>query len=261
MSKYTTGELAKLCGVTVRTVQYYDSRNILVPSALSEGGRRLYSEEDARKLKIICFLRELDLPLNSIAALLDEEDPGSVISILLDQQEELLREELLERQNRLHLLEALKRELRNVEHFSVESIGDIACIMENRKKMRRVRCTMLSIGIVAEILEAGSVFLWIMKGIWWPFVAGMPVVVALSVWISVFYYRKVDYICPKCHSVFKPGAKEAFWANHTPTTRKLTCPHCGHKGFCVETYCQSEEKTGQKNTGQKKTMKGGNSEC
>ena len=41
MSKYTTGEIAKLCGVSVRTVQYYDSRNILVPSALSEGGRRL----------------------------------------------------------------------------------------------------------------------------------------------------------------------------------------------------------------------------
>ena len=39
MSKYTTGELAKLCGVTVRTVQYYDTRGILIPSELSEGGR------------------------------------------------------------------------------------------------------------------------------------------------------------------------------------------------------------------------------
>ena len=28
MSKYTTGEMAKLCGVSVRTVQYYDTRNI-----------------------------------------------------------------------------------------------------------------------------------------------------------------------------------------------------------------------------------------
>ena len=50
MSMYTTGELAKLCGVTVRTVQYYDSRSILLPSRLSEGGRRLYSEDDLRKL-------------------------------------------------------------------------------------------------------------------------------------------------------------------------------------------------------------------
>ncbi len=37
MSKYTTGELAKKCGVTVWTVQHYDSRNPLVPSSLSEG--------------------------------------------------------------------------------------------------------------------------------------------------------------------------------------------------------------------------------
>lgn len=57
MSKYTTGEIAKLCGVSVRTVQYYDERGILIPSELSEGGRRLYSEDDYKKLKIICFLR------------------------------------------------------------------------------------------------------------------------------------------------------------------------------------------------------------
>ena len=61
MSKYTTGEIAKLCGVTVRTVQYYDKRGILVPSELSEGGRRLYSEDDVKRMKVICFLRDLGL--------------------------------------------------------------------------------------------------------------------------------------------------------------------------------------------------------
>ena len=49
MSKYPTGEMAKLCGVSVRTVQYYDSRDILVPSELSEGGRRLYSKEKIKR--------------------------------------------------------------------------------------------------------------------------------------------------------------------------------------------------------------------
>ena len=58
MSKYTTRELAKLCSVTVRTVQYYDTRGILIPSELSEGGRRLYSDDDLRRMKIICFLRQ-----------------------------------------------------------------------------------------------------------------------------------------------------------------------------------------------------------
>ena len=71
MSKYTTGELAKLCGVTVRTVQYYDSRGILIPTELSEGGRRLYTDDDLRRLRIICFLRDMGLPIDAIAQLLD----------------------------------------------------------------------------------------------------------------------------------------------------------------------------------------------
>lgn len=41
MSMYTTGELAKECGVTVRTVQYYDTQNLLNSRELTEGGRRL----------------------------------------------------------------------------------------------------------------------------------------------------------------------------------------------------------------------------
>ena len=79
MPKYTTGELAKLCGVTVRTVQYYDSRGILVPSELSEGGRRLYSEEDLKRMKIISFLRNLGLSIEMIRQLFSEEDPAGVI--------------------------------------------------------------------------------------------------------------------------------------------------------------------------------------
>ena len=94
MSKYTTGELAKLCGVTVRTVQYYDTRGILIPSSLSEGGRRLYSEDDVKRMKVICFLRELDLPIDAIAQLLKEEHPEKVISLLIEQQEKALSEEI-----------------------------------------------------------------------------------------------------------------------------------------------------------------------
>ena len=134
MSKYTTGEVAKLCGVTVRTVQYYDTRGILVPSELSEGGRRLYSEDDVKRMKIICFLRDLGLPIDSIRQLLSEEDPGSVISLLLDQQEAVLKEEIGEREGKLQKLTELKAGLKSVNEFSVESIGDIAYIMTNRKK-------------------------------------------------------------------------------------------------------------------------------
>lgn len=236
MSKYTTGEIAKLCGVTVRTVQYYDSRNILVPSELTEGGRRLYSEEDLKRLKVICFLRELDLPINAISQLLSEEHPEKVIDLLLQQQEQILQEELRQRQQKLEKLEGLKRGLKTVSDFSVESICDIAAIMENKKKLRRVRWTMLGLGLLADAIEVGTVLCWVFTGIWWPFALGLPVAIALCIWLSRYYFKNVAYICPECHQVFHPAFKQAFFASHTPTTRKLTCTACGHKGFCVETY-------------------------
>ena len=236
MSKYTTGEIAKLCGVTVRTVQYYDTRKLLVPSKLSEGGRRLYSEEDLKRMRIICFLRELGLPIDSISQLLSEEDSGKVISLLLDQQEQELREKISESQARMTKLEELKRELRSVEHISVESIGDIAYVMENKKKLKKIRMVMLGVGIPIDIFEIAAIALWIVKGIWWPFILWLVVGVIFGVWVSRYYYRRVAYICPQCHTVFRPSFKEMFWARHTPNTRKLTCTGCGHHGFCVETY-------------------------
>ena len=63
MTQYTTGELAKLCDVTVRTVQFYDSKDLLKPSDLTEGGRRLYSDDDLEHLRVICFLKELGFSL------------------------------------------------------------------------------------------------------------------------------------------------------------------------------------------------------
>lgn len=236
MSKYTTGEIAKLCGVSVRTVQYYDSRDILVPSELSEGGRRLYSEDDLKQLKIICFLREVGLPINSIGQLLSEEDPGSVISVLLDQQEEVLREELAERQKKLELLEGIKRELKSIQVSSVGSIGDIAYSMENKKKLRKLHATLLITGIPLGIVQWTAIVLWIATGIWWPFLVYILLAVPYGVWVTRYYFKQVMYICPQCHEVFKPVFKEAFWARHTPTLRKLTCTCCGYKGFCVETY-------------------------
>lgn len=240
MSKYTTGELAKLCNVSVRTVQYYDTRGILVPSELSEGGRRLYSDEDLKRMKIICFLRDAGLPINSIGELLSEEDPGSVISILLEQQEQALREELSERQAKLELVTQIQRELKGIEHFSVEAIGDIAYMMENRKSLNRFHATLVLTGLPMSILQWTSIILWITKGLWWLFVVYLLAAVPYAVLISRYYFKKVAYICPQCHTLFKPDLKEAFWARHTPTLRKLTCTCCGYHGFCVET-CATEE--------------------
>ncbi|MBR0267563.1 MAG: MerR family transcriptional regulator [Clostridia bacterium] len=239
MSQYTTGELAKECGITVRTVQFYDQKGILNPSALTEGGRRLYSGEDLKRMKIICFLRDTGLSLDTISRLLKEEDSGSVISVLLEQQEQVLQEEIGERRKKLDRLAELKNGLKSVPSFSIESIGDIATLMESKKKLHAMHRNMLLAGIPVSALQLFSIFLWIFKGIWWPFILWVAVAVLYGVFASRYYYRHTAYICPQCHEVFKPAFKEALFAKHTPKTRKLTCVKCSRHGFCIETWGES----------------------
>lgn len=236
MSKYTTGELAKLCGVSVRTVQYYDNRNILVPSELSEGGRRLYSEADLSRMKLICFLRELDLSLDNIARIMKEENSEEVIALILEEQERVLRDEVADKQTKLERLRELKDGLKRCESVSVDNIGDVAKLMESKKQLRQIRITMLLSAIPIALVEWGALALWIARGIWWPFAVYTAIAIPYGIWVSRFYFKRVSYICPKCHTVFRPKMREAFWAAHTPATRKLKCPHCGYRGYCVETY-------------------------
>ena len=242
MSKYTTGEVAKITGVSVRTVQYYDDRGILVPTALSEGGRRLYSEDDLKRMRIICFLREAGLPINSISALLAEKNPGSIISILLDEQERTLLEELSERKGKLELIDGIRREMREIESFSVESIGDIAHVVKQKNKLKKMRWTMLLTGIPVTALQWTSIVLWITNGLWWLFVIWAAVATVWGVAISKYYFDHAAYICPECHDVFKPKFWESFWAYHTPRMRRLRCPKCGYRGLCVEVYAEEESK-------------------
>ena len=243
MSKYTTGEIAKLCGVSVRTVQYYDNRGILIPSELSEGGRRLYSDDDLKRMHIICFLREAGLPINSISTLFAEEKPDSIISLLLDQQEQVLREELNERQTKLELIEGIRRELKEIEDFSVESIADIAHILKNKNKLAKMRWTMVLTGIPVTALQWTSIILWITNGLWWLFAIWALIAIPWGIVISVHYFRHTAYVCPQCHEIFQPSFKQSFWAYHTPKMRRLTCPKCGRRGLCVEVYYEKEDKT------------------
>lgn len=63
-------EVAKLTGVTVRTLHYYDKIGLLKPSRVTDAGYRLYSPADLEILQQILFFRELDFPLSDIRRIL-----------------------------------------------------------------------------------------------------------------------------------------------------------------------------------------------
>ena len=235
MPQYTTGELARLCEVTVRTVQFYDAKDLLKPSELTEGGRRLYSDEDAAKLRMICMLKALGLTLDSIRGILDSGSPEKILSLLLEEQAKRLGGEVRERQKQLETIRAIQEGIRTTGRIPVNSVSGVEHMMNSRKKLRKTHGIMLAIGLVMDAIQIAALILWIAKGIWQPFVVGMPVVILLGVLMTWMYCKNTDYICPECNAQFKPTLHEFLFSNHTPKTRKLTCPKCGHTGYCVET--------------------------
>ena len=141
------------------------------------------------------------------------------------------------------LTKAYKKTLENIAYDFDIKINIVKITKKNKKELTKMRWKMIGLGSIMDVIEIGTIILWIKTGIWWPFAVGMCIVVAIGVFISRYYYKSVNYICPQCHTVFKPKFGEMFWAKHTPNTRKLTCTCCGHKGFCVETYAQGEKES------------------
>lgn len=236
MSKYTTGELAKLCSVSVRTVQFYDTKDLLKPTALTDGGRRLYTDDDLQRLRLICLLKSLGLSLDSIRGILESETPSKVLLLLLDEQSKQIEIEIGEKQRKLKAIEAVKDSVSNAKSIPVNYITDIEDIMNGKQKLKRTYAIMLIVGILLDIVQVVTIVLWITKGIWWPFAVGMPLVIIVAAMLVKMYHTNTAYICPECHVKFKPGLKNFFFAKHTSKTRKLKCTNCGKVGYCIESF-------------------------
>lgn len=63
---YSSGEFARMAGVTLRTIRYYDKQNILKPSLVTEAGARFYTDEDFARLQQILLLKYLGFSLDDI---------------------------------------------------------------------------------------------------------------------------------------------------------------------------------------------------
>ena len=68
---YAVGELAKLSGVSIRTLHHYDAIGLLKPASVGENGYRYYGREELLRLQQVLFHRELGMSLADIAAALD----------------------------------------------------------------------------------------------------------------------------------------------------------------------------------------------
>lgn len=93
--EYTINKLAKLAGVSTRTLRYYDGLGLLPPVRMSSNGYRIYGQKEVDRLQQILFYRELGVPLEEINKILSSKDFDghtaleSHLSALLAKREQL----------------------------------------------------------------------------------------------------------------------------------------------------------------------------
>lgn len=120
MKQYAVNKLAKLAGVSVRTLHYYDQIGLLTPSVRTSAGYRMYGEAELLRLQQILFYRELDVELKDIGSILD--DPGFDLIHALEGH----RQMLLSKKERIEALIATVEKtifhLKNNVNMNVEDL-------------------------------------------------------------------------------------------------------------------------------------------
>ena len=114
---YRIGELAKLAEVTPDTIRYYEKQHMMDHEVRTEGGFRLYSEQDLQRLKFIRHGRQLGFTLESIRELL---------SIRIDPEHHTCQESKSIVQSRLADVEARIEELQ-IMRRSLQRLNDACC--------------------------------------------------------------------------------------------------------------------------------------
>lgn len=119
VGRYRIGELAQRVGLTERTIRYYEELGLLESVKRLEGGTRVYTDDDVRRLRFIRKLKALGLSLEEMRELEGlyrrQRSNRGVLPRLL----ELLDAHLASITDRIGELEALRDEIRSYrEHVS-----------------------------------------------------------------------------------------------------------------------------------------------
>lgn len=103
-------ELAKLSGITTRTLRYYDEIGLLIPEKKIETGYRIYEQQHIDRLQQILFFRELGMPLDQIKDILNAEGFEQLKSLRQHQKALLQKKHYI-----MGLLETVEMSIQSIE--------------------------------------------------------------------------------------------------------------------------------------------------
>ena len=159
---WKVGDLAKITGITIRTLHHYDEIGLLSPSQHTESGHRLYGHSEVERLQQIVTLRHLGLSLEQVREALDGENFSSLETVKsLRREKHQQRIELEDLEERLERIEQL---IAKGEKVSIGKLIEIIKLMTLYEKYftkeQLVKVTEIENGIAPERVEQMVKFEW-----------------------------------------------------------------------------------------------------
>jgi DNA-binding transcriptional MerR regulator len=124
-SNFSIGHLAKSAGLTTRTIRYYEERGLLDAVKRVGGGRRIYTDDDLRRLKFIKRLKLLGLTLAEMEELAEIYWIDRTNKKVLPKLMELLDHHCEETENRIKSLIKLKDEIKEYRERIRKKLTDL----------------------------------------------------------------------------------------------------------------------------------------
>lgn len=133
--EYTINKLAKLAGVSTRTLRYYDELGLLSPVRSSSNGYRIYGQNEVDRLQHILFYRELDVPLDDIRQILSVQNFDGAAALTSHLSALLAKRERLDKliANVEKTISAQKGEIIVKDSEKFEGFGE-KFVLENEKQ-------------------------------------------------------------------------------------------------------------------------------
>jgi DNA-binding transcriptional MerR regulator len=140
---FSSGDLARSTGNTVRTIRFYEEEGLLKPAVVSDGGHRRYTEDDLERLRLITDLRELGLSLLEIRSILDLRTGCQNAAEFAIRFQAVLAGHLEQAQRRLERLRRVKKELFDAlaaiqERLSSAGVEQCACAVADAEDAPRI---------------------------------------------------------------------------------------------------------------------------
>ena len=105
------GKLAKLTGITPRTIRYYEEISLMDLPKRSKSGTRIYDSEDYRRLKFILRLKDLGITLKEMQEIADLYQINSSTDNIMPMLIDLLDKHISNIDNKISRITALRTDI------------------------------------------------------------------------------------------------------------------------------------------------------